>query len=224
MKVFNSIDLDIREVADFIEENGLSFVCNDKMKVEATEDDFEILIEKFPHLDYTEETMEDIADEEGLELVETTSERNGYPSHLKYALVGFKNFDEAKRVAAEHYLRLAWIDKRDGWQLWHRGDTAYEPMTISSSDYGDDYHFENDKSSVMEFAYDVLEDMVYKEASFDDIRNYMDEVEKITDAIENLEDNQVVVTYCGNYYDTIDVHPIYFYHDTEHTQLAAVKY
>lgn len=224
MKVFNSIDLDIREVADFIEENGLSFVCNDRMKVEATEDDFKILIEKFPHLDYTEETMDDIAEEEGLELVETTSERNGYPSHLEYALVGFKNFDDAKRIAAEHYLRLVWIDKRDGWQLWHRGDTAYEPMTISSSDYGDDYNFENSKDSVMEDAYTVLEDMVGKTASFDDMRKYMDEVEKITEAIENLEDGQVVVTYCGSYYDTIDVHPISFYHDTKHTQLAAVKY
>lgn len=224
MKVFNSINLDIREVADFIEENGLSFVCNDRMKVEATEDDFETLIEKFPYLDYSEETMDDIAAEEGLDLVETTSERNGYPSNLKYAIVGFKNFDDAKRIAAEHYLRLAWIDKRDGWQLWHRGNAAYEPMTISSADYGDDYNFENNKDSVMDLAYDVLEDMVDKTASFDDIRKYMDEVEKVIDAVDNLEGDQMVVTYCGNYYDTIDVHPISFYHDTKHTQLAAVKY
>ena len=53
-KVFDSINLDIKEVANFIEQNGLSFVCNDKMQVEASEEDFETLIERFPELDYVE--------------------------------------------------------------------------------------------------------------------------------------------------------------------------
>jgi hypothetical protein len=30
-KVFDTINLNIKEVEDYIEENGLSFVCNDKM-------------------------------------------------------------------------------------------------------------------------------------------------------------------------------------------------
>ena len=53
-KVFESINLDIEEVADFIEEQGLSFVCNDKMQVEASDGDFVKLIERFPQLDYVE--------------------------------------------------------------------------------------------------------------------------------------------------------------------------
>ena len=53
-KVFESINLDIQEVADFIEANGLSFICNDKMQVEASEEDFDKLIAQFPELDYVE--------------------------------------------------------------------------------------------------------------------------------------------------------------------------
>lgn len=53
-KVFDTINLNIKEVEDFIEENGLSFVCNDKMQIEASNEDFEKLISKFPELDYVE--------------------------------------------------------------------------------------------------------------------------------------------------------------------------
>ena len=50
--IFETINLDIPEVTDFIETNGLSFVCNEKMHVEASANDFKKLIEKFPELDY----------------------------------------------------------------------------------------------------------------------------------------------------------------------------
>ena len=53
-KVFESINLDIEEVAEFIENNGLSFTCNEEMNVEASEEDFNKLIEQFPELDYVE--------------------------------------------------------------------------------------------------------------------------------------------------------------------------
>lgn len=53
-KVFKSINLDIEEVAEFIENNGLSFMCNEEMNVEASEEDFNKLIEQFPELDYVE--------------------------------------------------------------------------------------------------------------------------------------------------------------------------
>lgn len=225
-KIFDSINLDIQEVADFIEEQGLSFVCNEKMQVEASEEDFETLLERFPEIDYVEaeeETLDDIAIENGLLVVETTSERNGYPSHLQDALIGFGCFANAEQIAKEHGLTLIWIDRRDGWQLWHRGDTAYEPMSISSSDFGDDYNFENNSDDFMEMARECISDMCDDGASFDDIRNYMEKVEKVTDAIDDLEDDQMVVTYCGEYYDTINLHPISFSYDTKHTELAAIK-
>lgn len=58
-KIFESINLDIQEVADFIDANGLSFICNDKMQVVASEEDFDKLIAQFPELDYVEAEPED---------------------------------------------------------------------------------------------------------------------------------------------------------------------
>jgi hypothetical protein len=58
-KVFESINIDIQEVADFIDVNDLSFVCNNKMQVEASEEDFDKLIAQFPELDYVEAEPED---------------------------------------------------------------------------------------------------------------------------------------------------------------------
>ena len=170
-----------------------------------------------------EKTIDDIADENDLEVVETTSQRNGYPSNLCKAVVGFKSFEDAERFASENDLTLIWIDARDGWQLWHRGDTASEPMKITSDDFGDDFNFEYDRDDFMKRAHDVVADMAYQGEEFDDIRAYMEKAEKVADAIENMEESQVVVTYQGEYYYTIEMRPIYFSYDGHITQLAAIK-
>lgn len=225
-KVFDSINLDIPEVESFIEEQGLSFICNAKMQVEASEEDFETLLKRFPFIDYVEaeeKSLQDIADENDLLVYETTYSRNGYPSNLRKAISGFSSFEEAKRIASENELTLVWLDKREGWKLWHRGNTATEPMTITSNDFGDDYVFEDNSEEVMQRANYVIAELANQGATFDFIRSYMEKVEKVTEAIENLEDGQVVVTYKGEYYDTIEKNPIYFYFDSKYTVLAAMK-
>lgn len=58
-KVFDAINLDIEEVVDYLEQHNLSFTCNDKMQVEASEEDFHKLIEQFPELDYVEVETEE---------------------------------------------------------------------------------------------------------------------------------------------------------------------
>lgn len=126
------------DVCDIIERNGWVSDCgtswgichNDTEKVVFNDDGVAIVLD-------VEKTLEEIAYENGLEIVETTSERTGYPSHMMDALTGFSSFAEAKRIADEHNLTLIWIDQRDGWQNWHRGDMASEPMSINSSDFGE---------------------------------------------------------------------------------------
>ena len=53
-KIFDSICIDIPEVEEYISKEGLSFVCNENMQVEASEEDFNKLIEKFPEIEYVE--------------------------------------------------------------------------------------------------------------------------------------------------------------------------
>ena len=42
-------------------------------------------------------TIEEITSENGLELIETTAERSGYPRGLQKAIIGFDTFDEAEK-------------------------------------------------------------------------------------------------------------------------------
>lgn len=69
--------------------------------------------------------IEEIAYENGLELIDTTSAMNGYPQCLKKAIIGFDSFEEADKLAKENGLSIEIFTKRDGWNLWYRtGDKA----------------------------------------------------------------------------------------------------
>lgn len=86
-------------------------------------------------------SLEQIAYQNGLELIETTSERTGYPANLRHAIIGFETFEEAEKIADENNLSIEIFTKRDGWQLYYRtGNSAHEPFKNSADNYGDDYH------------------------------------------------------------------------------------
>lgn len=72
--------------------------------------------------------MNEIAYVCGLDVVETTTGRNGYPQNIKQAIIGFDNWKYAESTAERYGLRITTLHKRDGWQLWERnGDTTLEP-------------------------------------------------------------------------------------------------
>lgn len=161
------------------------------------------------------ELLRELADNNDLKFIETTSGNNGYPLDLMPALIGFENFDDAEEFAQEHGLQTYIFHKRDGWQLWQRSKPAYEPMTITSDDYGDDYNM------VTPYELDGYYENEVKPRldSFDDIdslKNFVDEQESIMDELDRCNENEAVITYCGDYYDTVKVKSIEWSHDTHH--------
>ena len=66
----------------------------------------------------SKELLETIAYENGLEYIETTTGMNGYPQHIRGAIIGFYTFDEAKKLSKEHGLRITTFFKSDGWQMY----------------------------------------------------------------------------------------------------------
>ena len=85
-------------------------------------------------------TIEEIADEYGLDIIETVTSGNGYPENLQKALVGFETFEQAQNVADQYGMMITTFTKRDGQQLYFRnGNQTYEPLRITVEDYGDDY-------------------------------------------------------------------------------------
>lgn len=152
----------------------------------------------------SKDTLESIAYENGLQYITTTAASNGYPQNLRGAIIGFSTFNEAKALAEKHNLRITTFYKKDGWQFYTRnGDTTWSPLHITASDYGDDYsRFETSDRRYF-FENEVkpfLEDM----ESFDDLRKFVSQKEKIFEKLENIDDGQFVITYRGAYYETID--------------------
>ena len=73
----------------------------------------------------------DLAAQGGFELIETTSERSGYPLDLKKAIIGFDSMEEAREYAEQHDLSIEIFHKRDGWNVWYRtGNRAYDHLLV----------------------------------------------------------------------------------------------
>ena len=159
-----------------------------------------------------------IADENGLELIETTSEANGYPSNLQYAIIGFETFEDAEKLAEEHDLHITSFHKKDGWNLWARtGDNVYEPFKNSSDDYGDNYsEFNGGEMSEEVFFEEEVTPRLEDFTNFDDLQAFINSKKELFEEIEKAGVNQKVITYLGDYSETIDAESMYFYHDTNH--------
>ena len=67
------------------------------------------------------EVLEFIAEQNGLEVVNTTEGRNGYPIGIMPMLKGFESFEQFQAISAQYpNLNHFKLDKKDGWQLWYR--------------------------------------------------------------------------------------------------------
>lgn len=159
--------------------------------------------------------MNELASEYDLQFVETTSGRNGYPENLKPALVGFDTFEDAENFAQEHGLDTWLLHKRDGWQLWNRVYSVYEPMSISCEDYGDDYNLYTASSLECYFEEEVKPRLENFD-NIEDLREFLKEQEEIMSELEYLDDDEAVITLFGKYHETINLHPMEWVHDTHY--------
>lgn len=67
------------------------------------------------------EQLEIIAEQNGLEVVNTTEGWNGYPIGIMPMLKGFDSFEQFKTIAIQYpQLDHFELEKKDGWQLWYR--------------------------------------------------------------------------------------------------------
>ena len=161
--------------------------------------------------------LHEIAESNNLEIIETTSQANGYPSNLKYAIIGFETFEDAEKLANEHDLEIESFKKRDGWQLWARaGNRVYKPFKNSAADFGDNYaefpKMDEDEFLESEVKFLFEDDL----ESFDKIEAILKCKKEIWEEIEKMDEDELVITFEGNYSETIKKESMYFYHDTRH--------
>lgn len=97
---------------------------------------------------------EHIAEEEGLSLIPTTTEANGYPRNERLAFVGFADFESAERLADFYGLHLAFLERRDGWHYaTRRNGTPYEAFDLEN--IGPDSYQGDEQQYVMQYHDDV---------------------------------------------------------------------
>ena len=156
-------------------------------------------------------SLEQIAYQNGLELIETTSERTGYPANLRHAIIGFETFEEAEKIA-------------DGWQLYYRtGNSAHEPFKNSADNYGDDYHGFTTED-IDTFYEEEVKPRVEEFDDFDSLSSFIEKKKEIFEKLELLDEDEMIITCEGRYYETIPKASMSFYFDTKTTVIGLIEY
>lgn len=171
-----------------------------------------------------EKSIEDIAYECGYRLIGTTTNGNGYPESCKHAIIGFKCYEEAQKLAAQYNLKITSFFKREGWQLWVRSKhESFSSLTITAEDYGDNYAVYH-HSDAEEFFENEVKARLDNFNDFDSLEKFIKDKRELLEAIEAIDDSQMVIAYCGQYYETIDINPMEWSHDTKTYAIGVIKY
>jgi hypothetical protein len=158
---------------------------------------------------------------ESLEKVEVTKGRNGYPSNIypAYSCVSLENFEEVKTLAEEENKKIILLHRRDGWDLWESKGPVFNAIQVSASDFGDNYS-EIYYQSESEFFENEVKPFIEDFANFEEINNFLAMKNKLFEEIDLLEDNEVVITHEGKYFETYKQECLSFSHDTHNFIIA----
>ena len=170
--------------------------------------------------------LREIAENNGLTYAESTSGTNGYPSNIKGIIIGFDNFKDAEELAEKHGLSIEFFTKKDGWDLWERtNNQAHEPMKNSSDDYGDNYHqFEkmSEEEYILQEITPHIKDNLQYTPTFERLSELLELHKKIYSGIEEMKDDEILITQFEGGYETIKKESMYFAHDTKHITIGLI--
>lgn len=162
------------------------------------------------------EILSEVANNNELLLVETTSERNGYPAHISWSLIGFMSPEQYHAVEEElneilnaykegnesdEFLSVLTQDlkRQDGWKLWYRENNSVIQDTYDVKeeyDNRDNYtvYTYGDAADEEQFLNDEFKDILDSCETFEQVRNLLDKVENLWDVVSNLEVGQIAIS------------------------------
>ena len=174
-------------------------------------------------------SINEIASENGLQVINTTTGLNGYPQSLKEAIIGFDDFEQAEKLAEEYNLDIEIFTKRDGWQFWNRdNDSAYDAFERSASDYGENFQQFEAKISQDEFLQQVgaasfIDELADEEDGLDRIEKYTKELRELYNAIAKAADDEIVIADGDVYVETIKEKTMQFSYDTKNYVIGLIN-
>lgn len=161
----------------------------------------------------------EIADREGLEYIETTTGRNGYPENIRGAIIGFETYAQAYKLAVKYELDVELFKTRYGWQFWERCGWMPTPLKISAEDYGDNYSQYNDVDDVLNRLKDELPYM----DSIEEIIAAAENAREIIDEINDCKPGEIVITCHGRYYETVSEETMRWDHDSKIYEIGVIN-
>lgn len=174
-------------------------------------------------------SINEIASENGLMVIDTTTGLNGYPQCLKKAIIGFEDFEQAEKLAEEYHLDIEIFTKRDGWQLWSReNNRAYDAFERSVSDYGENFQQFEAQISQDEFLQQVgaasfIDELADEEDGLDRIEEYTKDLRVLYNAIAKASDDEIVIADGDVYVETIKEKTMQYSYDTKNYVIGLIN-
>lgn len=174
-------------------------------------------------------SINEIAGENDLQVINTTTGLNGYPQSLKEAIIGFENFEQAEKLAEEYHLDIEMFTKRDGWQFWNRDNSrAYDAFERSASDYGENFQQFEANMSQDDFLQQVgaasyIDELADEEDGLDRIEEYMKDLRKLYNAIAKAADDEIVIADGDVYVETIKERTMQYSYDTKNYVIGLIN-
>lgn len=154
--------------------------------------------ETFERINYKDLTLSEKEDYflnfDGLDIISTTSDANGYPKNVGNAVIGFKSWEELKDFSNLFDLPIIVLHRKDGWHYWHIEDNEpWGPFEMKAEDFGDDCtaYEKGESRYYMEDWLDAACDKDYDEA--DEYKQLIDDAMECRNTIYRLVDNQVAI-------------------------------
>jgi hypothetical protein len=165
-----------------------------------------------------------ISESTNLDLVELTKGSNGYPSGISKALdaSSLDNFAEVEEIANTYDLEIVKIHQKNGWHFWENLGWINKPISIDSSDFGDDYS-EIGPQDEEDFIKSEVKHLLESVESFDQIQSILDWKKEIWEEVQNLEEDEIVITHEGRYYETFKTKSLFFSEDTHNWKIALIE-
>ena len=174
-------------------------------------------------------SINEIASENGLQVINTTTGLNGYPQSLKEAIIGFDDFEQAENLADEYNLDIEIFTKRDGWQFWNRdANSAYDAFERSASDYRANFQQFEANMSQDEFLQQVgassfIDELADEEDGLDRIEEYTRDLRELYNAIASAADDEIVIADGDVYVETVKEKTMQYSYDTKNYVIGLIN-
>lgn len=165
----------------------------------------------------------DLADDFGLDIVEVTKGKNGYPEGLYKAIVGFDYFENAEDFAEQVNGEVVLLSRRDGHALYTNNGRAYDGIESAKFIDEDRYEVFESELDFEEWCYKEIEWHMNSGFNLFDLRDKIDQMCDTYDEIRTRGRDEIAIVDIKDYScETTDKYVCSIHDDDVTTYMIAV--